>query len=107
MTAQFAANVAYAGSGFGKGIDITNAPVILPTYYANSPVGPVPALNAFGTTTVNPATGLPVMVDTGKALRKFVDTLPGLGAAKANNLGQYIPVAVPEKWVDLNGVATN
>jgi FtsP/CotA-like multicopper oxidase with cupredoxin domain len=27
-------------------------------------------------------------------LRKFVDTLPGLGAGAANNLGQYIPVAV-------------
>jgi FtsP/CotA-like multicopper oxidase with cupredoxin domain len=29
-------------------------------------------------------------------LRKFVDTLPGLNAAGANNLGQYIPVAVPD-----------
>ena len=29
-------------------------------------------------------------------LRKFVDGLPGLGAANANNLGQYIPVAVPD-----------
>ena len=26
-------------------------------------------------------------------IRKFVDTLPGLGPAAANNLGQYIPVA--------------
>ena len=26
-------------------------------------------------------------------IRKFVDTLPGVGAANANNLGQYIPVA--------------
>ena len=26
-------------------------------------------------------------------MRKFVDTLPGLGSAGANNLGQYIPVA--------------
>ena len=30
------------------------------------------------------------------ALRKFVDTLPGLGPTAANNLGQYIPVAVPD-----------
>jgi FtsP/CotA-like multicopper oxidase with cupredoxin domain/regulation of enolase protein 1 (concanavalin A-like superfamily) len=30
-------------------------------------------------------------------LRKFVDSLPGLGAANQNNLGQYIPVAVPDK----------
>jgi FtsP/CotA-like multicopper oxidase with cupredoxin domain/fibronectin type 3 domain-containing protein len=29
-------------------------------------------------------------------LRKFVDRLPGLGAAAANNLGQYIPVAVAD-----------
>ena len=29
-------------------------------------------------------------------LRKFVDGLPGLGAGKANNLGQYIPVANPD-----------
>lgn len=30
-------------------------------------------------------------------IRKFVDTLPGLGPTAANNLGQYIPVAVPDK----------
>jgi len=30
-------------------------------------------------------------------IRKFVDGLPGLGLAGANNLGQYIPVAVPDK----------
>ena len=29
-------------------------------------------------------------------IRKFVDGLPGLGAGAANNLGQYIPVAVPD-----------
>lgn len=45
------------------------------TYYANSPAGGA----------------------TGTALRKFVDGLPGLGADNANNLGQYIPVAVPDK----------
>ena len=30
-------------------------------------------------------------------LRKFVDSLPGLGPDQANTLGQYIPVAVPDK----------
>lgn len=30
------------------------------------------------------------------SLRKFVDTLPGLGAANANNLGQYVPVGIPD-----------
>ncbi|HEY3346930.1 MAG TPA: hypothetical protein VGK71_04845, partial [Nitrospirota bacterium] len=29
-------------------------------------------------------------------LRKFVDTLPGLGYANRNKLGQYIPVAIPD-----------
>jgi len=29
-------------------------------------------------------------------IRKFVDLLPGVGPAGANNLGQYIPVAVPD-----------
>ena len=32
----------------------------------------------------------------GTGIRKFVDSLPGLGAANANDLGQYIPVAVPD-----------
>ena len=39
---------------------------------------------------------LPVVVGTTVTggIRKFVDGLPGLGAAGANNLGQYIPLAV-------------
>ena len=43
-----------------------------------------------------------VIVDTPGAgyltpgLKKFMDTLPGLTPAGANNLGQYIPVAVPD-----------
>ena len=44
------------------------------TFYANSPSGGA----------------------TGTALRKFVDSLPGLGAANKNNLGNYIVVAVPD-----------
>jgi len=41
---------------------------------------------------------LPVIDATGKAvpgtgIRKFVDSLPGLGSTRANNLGKYIPVA--------------
>ncbi|AJE02689.1 multicopper oxidase domain-containing protein [Geobacter pickeringii] len=41
--------------------------------------------------TVNPTTGA-----VSGGMRKFVDTLPGLGATAANNLGQYIPVAIPD-----------
>jgi FtsP/CotA-like multicopper oxidase with cupredoxin domain len=41
-------------------------------------------------------------------IRKFVDTLPGLGAANANNLGQYIPVAVADTTTFAgNGTAAN
>ena len=41
--------------------------------------------------TVNPRT----KAVTG-GIRKFIDTLPGLGAANQNNLGQYIPIANPD-----------
>ena len=34
--------------------------------------------------------------EIGTGIRKFVDGLPGLGETNANNLGQYIPVAVPD-----------
>lgn len=62
-------NPAHAGPGGG-------------TYYANSPAGvQTYALGSF---------------NTGTALRKFVDTLPGLGPANANNLGNYIPIAVKD-----------
>jgi FtsP/CotA-like multicopper oxidase with cupredoxin domain/fibronectin type 3 domain-containing protein len=65
--------------------------VMSPTYYANSPSG----VWASGS-------------NTGTALRKFVDKLPVPGtAASANNLGQYIPVAVAEKWVTPQGTLTN
>ncbi|MBI5375772.1 MAG: putative Ig domain-containing protein [Candidatus Schekmanbacteria bacterium] len=53
---------------------------IIPNW-ANSPL---PSLDGSGN------------VITGTGIRKFVDTLPGLGAANANNLGQYIPVAIPD-----------
>ena len=107
MASQFPANVAQAGSGFGNGINMSSSPVTVQTYYANSPSGAAPAFDPLtGLPVINGTTGLPNPVNTGTALRKFVDTLPGIGAAKVNNLGQYIPVAVPEKWVDLNGVTT-
>ena len=41
-------------------------------------------------------------------VRKFVDTLPGLNSAGVNNLGQFIPVAVPDTttYPTLNGGST-
>lgn len=35
--------------------------------------------------------------DLSGGIRKFVDSLPGLGEENANNLGNYIPVAYPDK----------
>ncbi len=106
LTAQFAPHVAQAGSGFGSGVTVTNTPNVVPTYYANSPSGPVPTLVNGAPTIRQDQSGLPIMGTTGTAIRKFVDTLPGFGSAKANDLGQYIPVAVAKKWVDLNGTTT-
>ncbi|NVN93404.1 MAG: hypothetical protein HXX11_22800, partial [Desulfuromonadales bacterium] len=56
------------------------------TYYANSPAG---------TWLPDPAVAIPNVTpsDSGTPLRKFVDSLPGLGPLGANNLGNYIPVA--------------
>jgi FtsP/CotA-like multicopper oxidase with cupredoxin domain len=59
------------------------APLAAPDYFGNVPNyanSPLPL--------VDPTTGA---INGG--IRKFVDTLPGLGAASANDLGQYIPVA--------------
>lgn len=39
--------------------------------------------------------GIPYWTNT-VPIRKFVDLLPGVNAANANNLGQFIPVAVPD-----------
>jgi FtsP/CotA-like multicopper oxidase with cupredoxin domain len=62
------------------------------TYYANSPAG-----------TLNSGS------QSGRALRKFVDPLPTLGAPNAGTSvmsAKYIPVAVPSKWTTPNGTAT-
>ena len=125
LAAQFPIGVAYANSGFGDGVNLANTPIKLPTFNANSPAGPAPRLDAAGHTIPNAITQLPTKASSGTALRKFVDTLPGFNIpgvtltkriringinttvpATANNLGQYIPVAVTEKWVDLNGRPT-
>ncbi|WP_090790377.1 multicopper oxidase domain-containing protein [Paenibacillus sp. GP183] len=62
------------------------APGTTPDYYGtpNYANSPLPELDAKGN--VIPGTGI----------RKFVDSLPGLGAANANDLGQYLPVAIPD-----------
>ncbi|OGT19672.1 MAG: hypothetical protein A2342_09065, partial [Gallionellales bacterium RIFOXYB12_FULL_54_9] len=97
-----ALNQAYAGAGWGDNANLVDK---VQTFYANSPSGLRAAcFDASGAAAVAIPGGL---CDSGKALRKFVDTLPGLTAAGANNLGQYIPIAVGEKWVNSQGITTN
>ncbi|HET7831331.1 MAG TPA: choice-of-anchor D domain-containing protein [Gallionella sp.] len=93
-------NPAFAGAGFGNSVDITGAPIQVPTYYANSPSG------------MQPHGPGGVTIDTGMPLRKFVDVLPSIaGLAPTSNagagVGNQIPLASPVKWVDGNGVTTN
>lgn len=55
--------------------------------------------NYFGPESNYANSPLPILkhhrVTQGSGMRKFVDSLPGLGYANRNNLGQYIPVATP------------
>src|SRR3990170_5825569 len=53
--------------------------------------GPYPNYATSQLPTVDPDTGA-----VSGGIRKFIDSLPGLGPAGANNLGQYISVAVPD-----------
>ncbi len=49
-----------------------------------------------GATCKCPASAIATMgIEPGTGLRKFLDSLPGLGPNAHNNLGQFIPVAVP------------
>ena len=61
---------------------------------------------ATASATLNPTTGAVASLslltpgsgfNSVPGIRKFVDSLPGLGAGNKNDLGQYIPVAVPDQ----------
>ncbi|KAB0670435.1 hypothetical protein F6V30_09815 [Oryzomonas sagensis] len=75
--------------------------------------GPIP--NAPANPLYPPGIGWNPVVDYTKPnfayspnIRKFVDSLPGLGATNANNLGQYIPLAVPDTTTFAgNGTSAN
>ncbi|BCS53119.1 choice-of-anchor D domain-containing protein [Geobacter sp. SVR] len=57
-----------------------------------------PPVQAATPTGINPAVDISLPNYTNSPnIRKFVDSLPGLGYANRNNLGQYIPIAVPDK----------
>jgi FtsP/CotA-like multicopper oxidase with cupredoxin domain len=83
---QAAQRVSAAAGRFGAAAAPTLNPGGTPDYFGTTPnyaLSPLPTLDTLGN--VVPGTGI----------RKFVDSLPGLGAAAANDLGQFIPVAVP------------
>jgi len=61
------------------------------TTYGPHYFGPCPNYATSQLPTIDPTTGA-----ISGGIRKFVDSLPGLGPANANNLGQYIPIAVPD-----------
>ena len=73
------------GTTIGTPCGLTDYFGIIPNY-ANSKLP---------TTTINNATVPPVITVTGLGIHKFVDSLAGVGLANANNLGNYIPLAVP------------
>ena len=58
---------------------------------AEYPIYPQARTYSFGAQVINLSGQNDVIVG---GMKKFVDGLPGLGAGAANNLGQYIPVAV-------------
>jgi FtsP/CotA-like multicopper oxidase with cupredoxin domain len=91
--------IAFDQIGKGPGTDIMVYP-----YTAKPDAGATITLGGAGypiliskglTFSFSASVGLPSVVP-GTGLRKFVDSLPGLGAANANLLGQYIPVAAPD-----------
>ncbi|WP_431933315.1 hypothetical protein [Micromonospora sp. RP3T] len=63
-------------------------------------LGPGDPPDYFGFTPNYANTALPTVVggvvQPGTGVRKFVDSLPGVGPANANDLNHYIPVAVPD-----------
>ena len=98
------AAIAVATIAIGQ-IDITSGGVgytAAPTIAINDSVAPLDK-NASATATIA-AKGAVSAINVTAAgagyitpgLKKFVDTLPGLGPLAANNYGEYIPVAVPD-----------
>ena len=138
---------AMAGAGYGDAYDLNQVPFIIQSYFATSPSGArlwtgVDPTTGADTGIVDSLTGAPAGYDpanrlaykaaiaakypggysgTGKAIRKFVDTLPlpaghALTTKFAANkttltddatASKYIPVAVPKKWTNPQGVTTN
>jgi FtsP/CotA-like multicopper oxidase with cupredoxin domain len=97
--------LAFYGQGIpvdtGSGTDVLSYPAPTPPLQDSTimlgsvefPIFPQPRTYSFGAQVLD-LSGQNVVISGG--MKKFVDGLPGLGAGAANNLGQYIPVAVPD-----------
>jgi FtsP/CotA-like multicopper oxidase with cupredoxin domain len=116
LGSHYSTNVALANGAFGTNTDITGTVINVPTYYANSPQGIQPAFDpvTHAPSAINPLTKTPFLtVDTGKPIRKFVDSLGGVYNGLENlpgmtDLQSGIPVAITEKWTNpLTGAKTN
>jgi FtsP/CotA-like multicopper oxidase with cupredoxin domain len=84
--------VAPGGAGYVSAPTVTITDSVAPFDKGATAVATVAAAGALTSVTVTaPGAGY---ITPG--LKKFVDTLAGLGPNAANNLGQYIPVAVPD-----------
>jgi FtsP/CotA-like multicopper oxidase with cupredoxin domain len=95
-----------AGPGFADAVSPVGTPFRVPTYFAHTPSG-------LRKTPVAEAAALypSGYLGTGAALRKFIDPLPLPGEANKQTMAdgttvRYIPKAVPEKWVNPQGVTT-
>ncbi|ACB36048.1 Fibronectin type III domain protein [Leptothrix cholodnii SP-6] len=99
---------AQAGVGFGESQDFSGNPVSnIRSHFAHSPRGDRESANPtaadeaarlFGAGKLMGASA----VDTGRALRKFVDPLPlpGQPQTMADGTVRYLPVAAPTKWIN-------
>jgi FtsP/CotA-like multicopper oxidase with cupredoxin domain len=99
---------AQAGVGFGESQDFSGNPVSnIRSHFAHSPRGdrdsqnPVSADEANRLFNAGKLTGTSAL-DTGRALRKFIDPLPlpGRPQTMADGSVRYLPVAAPAKWVN-------
>jgi len=85
-------DIVNGGAGYDSVPTVTITDSVAPFDKGATATATVAALGAVtAITVVTPGTGYLT-----PGLKKFVDTLAGLGPTAANNLGQYIPVAVPD-----------
>ena len=104
LAVQMGDRLAFFGQGIpvdtGGGGDVLHYPAVQPLQDTNIvlgsadyPVYPDPRTYSFGAQVLDLSGQNTVIVG---GIRKFVDELPGLGSDAKNNLGQYIPIAVPD-----------